>query len=82
MRELLNLSRNVDYAGSSIENLVLQYTESQIASYYKSMGYVPLFTIDHICNDVYKAAKSLPTGYNIETAEQLKLKAIFDLIMK
>lgn len=81
-RELLNFSRSVDYASSSIENLVLQYTESQIASYFESMGYVPLFTIDHICNDVYNAVKSLPTDHNIETAEQLKLKAIYDLSLK
>ena len=81
-RELLQLSKGMDSSRFSWEDLVLQYTENQIVSYFNGMGYIPMFTIDHICKNVYDVAKEIPLEYDIETIEQFKLKVIYDLTIK
>jgi len=63
------------------ELLVAYYAIKQIKEYNNAMGYVPKYTIDNICNDVFDAAHSLDVIYAVDVVEQLKFKVYYDLTM-
>ena len=71
------LSEN-DKSNVNWEIVVSLYAEDQIKNYFDMLSFVPKSIVDHICEDVFSAAKGLG-NYDVEMVEQLKMKVYYDL---
>lgn len=77
-KELNYYLLNSDEFNFNWEILVSLYAENQIKNYFEMLGFVPKSIVDHICEDVFSAAKGLG-NYDVEMVEQLKMKVYYDL---